>query len=215
MPLGFFSILYNGRVESTLENSPNRNDTVAAVILAAGQGERFEGETHKLLAPFRGKPVLQWVIDAASDADFDDIYLISGSVDFKEEERLDIFRHGVTIVENYNFEDGQATSLRSAIAVAEHDKHSAIVVGLGDMPLVPSTAWRAVAESTAQLGVATFAGNRRPPVKIHHELWPLIPISGDEGARSLLRLRPDLVNEIPCDGNPIDIDTRGDLERWN
>ncbi|SVB77444.1 uncharacterized protein METZ01_LOCUS230298, partial [marine metagenome] len=202
-------------VESTIENRPNRNDTVAAVILAAGLGERFEGDTHKLLAPFRGKPVLQWVIEATSEAGFDDIYLISGAVDFRKEERLDIFQYGVTIIENHSFEDGQATSLRSAIAVAEHDKHGAIVVGLGDMPLVPSSAWQAVAEAETQLGVATFAGNRRPPVKIDHELWPLIPISGDEGARSLLRLRPDLVNEIPCDGNPIDIDTRGDLERWN
>ena len=51
-------------------------------------------------------------------------------------------------------------------------------------------------------------------MKIHHELWSLIPISGDEGARSLY-LRPDLVHEVPCDGNPVDIDTRGDLARWN
>ena len=74
------------------------------------------------------------------------------------------------------------------------------------MPLVPSSAWSAVAQAETILGVATFSGNRRPPMKIHHELWPLIPISGDEGARSLLRLRPDLIHEIPCDGNPVDID---------
>ena len=105
--------------------------------------------------------------------------------------------------------------MRAAIAVAEHDKHEAVVVGLGDMPLISSSAWAAVAEADTVLGVATFSGNRRPPVKIHHELWPLIPLSGDEGARSLLRLRPDLVNDVPCEGNPIDIDTRGDLARWN
>ncbi len=202
-------------MESTIENRQTRNDTVAAVILAAGLGERFEGGTHKLLAPFRGKPVLQWVIEAVNEAHFDDIYLVSGAVDFSKEKSLNLDQHGVTIVENHSFEDGQATSLRSAIAVAEYDKHGAIVVGLGDMPLVPSSAWRSVAETDTRLGVATFSGNRRPPVKIDHELWPLVPISGDEGARSLLRLRPDLVNEIPCDGNPIDIDTRGDLERWN
>jgi molybdenum cofactor cytidylyltransferase len=213
--LGSLSIPYNKEVEDISEQVRSRNDTTAAVILAAGLGERFQGATHKLLAPFRGKPVLQWVIEAASAAEFDDIYLISGAIDFTEEKDLKLSDHGVTIVENHNFEDGQATSLRSAIAIAEHDNHSAIVVGLGDMPLVPASAWRSVASSDGKLVVATFTGNQRPPVKIHHELWPLVPISGDEGAKSLLRLRPDLIDEIVCEGNPIDIDTRGDLERWN
>ncbi len=202
-------------MDSASEKRVLRNDTVAAVILAAGLGERFEGTTHKLLSSFRGKPVLQWVLEAVSNANFDEVYLVSGAIDFEKEASLNVFDYGVTIVENHNFEDGQATSLRSAIAVAEHHKHEAIVVGLGDMPLIPSSAWVAVSHAEALLGVATFSGNRRPPVKIHHELWPLIPISGDEGARSLLRLRPDLVHEVPCDGNPVDIDTRGDLARWS
>ena len=202
-------------MESASETRSVRNNTVAAVILAAGLGERFEGPTHKLLSPFRGKPVLKWVLEAASGAGFDDIYLVSGAIDFENEQTLNVFEHEVTIVKNHNFEDGQATSLRAAIAVAEHDKHEAVVVGLGDMPLISSSAWAAVAGADTVLGVATFSGNRRPPVKIHHELWPLIPLSGDEGARSLLRLRPDLVHDVPCEGNPIDIDTRGDLARWN
>ena len=202
-------------MDDTSENRSLRNNTIAAVILAAGLGERFEGDTHKLLSPFRGKPVLQWVLEAANDAEFDEVYLVSGAIDFEKETSLNVFDYGVTIVENHSFEDGQATSLRSAIAVADHHKHEAIVVGLGDMPLVPSSAWSAVAQAETILGVATFSGNRRPPMKIHHELWPLIPISGDEGARSLLRLRPDLIHDVPCDGNPVDIDTRGDLARWS
>jgi molybdenum cofactor cytidylyltransferase/nicotine blue oxidoreductase len=83
------------------------------------------------------------------------------------------------------------------------------------MPLVPAEAWESVSEAEGKLVTASFAGNHRPPVKIEQELWSLIPISGDEGARSLLRLRPDLLNEIPCEGSPIDIDTRRDLERWS
>ena len=38
------------------------DNRTAAIVLAAGKGERFHGETHKLLADFKGKPILQWVI---------------------------------------------------------------------------------------------------------------------------------------------------------
>ena len=169
----------------------------AAVILAAGKGQRYSGDTHKLLANFKGKPVLQWVIDNVIEANFSAVYIVSGAINLHTESSLNLTSENITIVQNHNFEEGQVTSLRSAISVAGQDGYTAVTVGLGDMPLVPSSAWTAVSEAEGQLVTATFSGNRCPPVKIDEELWTLIPISGDEGARSLLRLRPDLVNEVP------------------
>lgn len=180
------------------------------MVLAAGHGSRYEGDTHKLLAPFRGKPLVQWALEAALGAGFDDVYCITGAVDV-----TDAVPDGVVVVENHNYGDGQATSLRTATAVAAADGHDALVVGLGDMPLVPASAWQAVGESEGVLVTATFSGRRSPPVRISEELWSLLPLSGDEGARSLMRMRPDLVTEIACEGELIDIDTRGDLSRWS
>lgn len=189
-----------------------RAKSIAAVVLGAGSGSRYEGDTHKLLAPFRGKPVVRWAVEAALEARFEVVYVIMGAVDITE--ALPDHK-SIVVVENHNYADGQATSLRTGAAVAAADGHSALVVGLGDMPLVPSSAWCAVGAAPGDLVTATYSGRRLPPVKISEELWPALPLSGDEGARSLIRMRSDLVTEVACEGNPIDIDTRGDLSRWS
>lgn len=182
--------------------------TIAAVLLAAGEGRRFEGETHKLLSPFRGRPLVSWSIDAAVEAGLDEAIVVLGAVDL-----TDHVPAGVTVLENESWSRGQAGSLRVALDWCDRQGHRAAVVGLGDQPLVPWVAWRTVAEARGgPVVTATFRGQRRPPVRLDHSVWSLVPVDGDEGARALMRRRPELVSEVACDGDAIDIDTVADLE---
>ena len=189
--------------------------TVAGVVLAAGAGTRFlDDDHHKLTAAFRGRPLVQWAVEAADRAGFNQLYVVTGAVDLSAEV-AEVVGSRATILHNPRWAEGQATSLAAAVVAARRDGHRAIVVGLADQPLIPASAWRSVGASAGEVVTATFDGVRRPPVKLERTVWDLLPDAGDEGARSLFRQRPELVSELPCSGNPIDIDTQEELRRWS
>jgi CTP:molybdopterin cytidylyltransferase MocA len=119
----------------------------------------------------------------------------------------------VTYLHNEEWATGMASSVQRALQWANERGLQSVVIGLGDQPCIPPSAWTAVAHSTSPLAVATYAGVRANPVKLHAEFFPLVPKNGDEGARSLLRSHPELVAEVPCTGSGIDVDHVEDIER--
>jgi len=179
--------------------------STAAVVLAAGGSTRFRGG-HKLATQFRGRPLVTWAVEAAVASALDEVVVVVGALTLP-------LPSGVRVVVNRHWAAGQATSLQAAVAACR--RHEAIVVGLGDQPLVLPETWRAVASSTGLVAVATYKGKRRNPVRLERTIWPLLPRSGDQGARVLMRTRPDLVTEVPCAGDSADVDTVEDLARWS
>lgn len=177
-----------------------------AVLLAAGGGTRFSGPSHKLLAVVAGRPVWRWSLDAAVESGIGPVLVVTGCAALALPE-------GVEELHNPGWQDGLAGSLRLAVLRARELGADAIVVGLGDQPCVGADAWRRVAAAITDLAVATYGGVRGNPVRIAATMWPSLPVDGDEGARGLLRGRPDLVSEVPCVGSPADVDTAEDLAR--
>jgi len=183
--------------------------TVAAVVLAAGRGSRFGGQSSKVIADLGGRPVVQWVLDAAVASGLGPVVLVVGN---HADEVAACATPGVEVVRNERWADGISTSLGAALrALAARGIVHAAVIGLGDQPRVGAEAWRRVAaayDAGAPLAVATYGGVRGNPVLVGRDLWPAaLALEGDEGARQLMRSHP--VVEVDCDGtgDPTDIDT--------
>lgn len=162
----------------------------------------------KLLAPYRGRPLVAWAVAAAAEAALDELVVVMGAVDLTDA----LAGLPATLLANEDWARGQATSLRAALDWCDRQGRTAAVVGLGDQPLVTSAAWRAVAGAPGgPIVVATYGGRRRNPVRLDRVVWAELPMDGDEGARVLMRRRPDLVAEVACEGDPSDVDTAEDL----
>ncbi|MGA7833668.1 MAG: nucleotidyltransferase family protein [Acidimicrobiales bacterium] len=180
----------------------------AAVLLCAGGATRFKGTEHKLLTPFRGRLLVSWSLEHVLAAGFDDVIVVEGAV------ALDEVVEGAVLVRNPDWASGQATSLQMGIREAAARGHESVVVGLGDQPFVSPECWRAVADGSRAIVVAVFGGRKTPPVRLAREVWDLLPTEGDVGARDLIATRSDLVQEVHCDSEPVDIDTKEDVARW-
>ena len=196
----------------------DRQNPTPIVLLAAGSGSRFGGANHKLTTVVAGRPVAAWAIEAALEAHVGPLVIVTGAItvaipdDLGSTARASIDAFGPPrVVDNPSWAEGMATSIQAGLARC--DGATAVVVGLADQPCVTPEAYRCVAESTSPLAIATYEGVRGNPVRVHAELWPMLPRTGDEGARVLFRSHAEYVQEVPCSGSAIDVDTQADVSR--
>jgi len=187
------------------------------VLLAAGAGSRFEGAGHKLSATIaesgtdRGSTVIERALASALESEVGPVVVVTGAVPDVVPQS---FAARVATCHNPRWAQGQITSVRAGIDAARAMGAEAVVIGLADQPFIEPSAWRAVADTPGPIVVATYDGRRANPVKLDTSVWDLLPTTGDEGARALMRIRPDLIREVACEGSPADIDTTEDLRRW-
>jgi CTP:molybdopterin cytidylyltransferase MocA/SAM-dependent methyltransferase len=186
---------------------------ITAVVLAAGAGSRFGGG--KLLAPVEGRPILQHVLDRLAASDLDDVIVvlgedastIEGAIDWRNERR----------VRNTDPSRGLSSSLQVGLRAVGAEVDAAMIV-LGDQPLVPPRAVRALLDAEvddARPVVVPVYGDDagRNPVLLGRAAFSLAgEATGDRGLGPLLADHPELVRQIPIrveGGNP-DVDTRAD-----
>ena len=187
---------------------------VSAIVLAAGAGSRFGGG--KLLAPLGDRPVLQHVLDTLAAGRLEDVVVVLGD-DAPAIEAAIVWR-GERRVRNPEPALGLSSSLRIGAAAVDTDS-SAVLVVLGDQPLVPRAAIEALLAAPADpkrpIVVPVYpADGGRNPVLIRRAAFGLIDeVEGDRGLGPVLASHPELVSEVPVAGANPDLDTPADLRR--
>ena len=188
---------------------------VLALVLAAGGSTRMGRP--KQLAELDGRPLLAHVLGSLDDAPVDRVVVALGGAAGEVLERVDLGRAEPLVVEGWAA--GMGHVLASALARAT-DGWQAVVVLLGDQPLVPAAAVARVVEAwragAGPVVTATYGGRPGHPKLFDRRLLPdLLRLSGDAGARDLVAAHPEWVHRVEVGdlGSDADVDVEADLER--
>ncbi|WP_224543871.1 NTP transferase domain-containing protein [Mesorhizobium sp. CA16] len=188
---------------------------VDIVLLAAGRSSRMGGP-NKLLALFDGEPLVRRTAGRALASKAAATVVVTGHQ--RERVRSALGGLGVTFVDNPDFADGLASSLKAGIAKVAPDAAGAMIV-LGDMPGVSSKDLDSLIDAFRRAGGrsvvrASHQGKRGNPVLLPRSLFAAVAqLEGDTGARHLVEAEGlDVIDVEIGQGASIDVDTREALE---
>jgi molybdenum cofactor cytidylyltransferase len=188
---------------------------VLGLVLAAGGSTRMGRP--KQLAELDGRPLLAHVLGALEGAPVDRVVVALGGAAGEVLDRVDLGRAEPLVVKGWAA--GMGHVLAATLAQAGDD-WAAVVVLLGDQPLVSGRALARVVEAwrsgDGPVVTATYGGRPGHPRLFDRRLLPdLLRLTGDTGARDLVAAHPDWGHQVEAGdlGSDADIDVEADLDR--
>ena len=165
----------------------------------------------KQLLDLGGRPLLRWSVDALRAVAPRQLVVVVGC----EAQRIaDILAiEGVQVVVNERYAEGQSTSLQVGLAALAADVEVALVLA-GDQPLVSPAHLACLVggykgEETS-IVATQYRDHQGVPLLLARAIWPLAArITGDQGARVLLRALPERVASVEAADEvmAMDVDT--------
>lgn len=199
---------------------PEPRARVCGVVLAAGLSRRFLQSDPSGRAPIKqlfeidGETLVHRTARIGLESAISSVLVVVGHQ--AREVRAAVSDLAVSVVENPNFEDGQSTSVRAALAGIGEAASAALFMPC-DQPRLDSQTLTALIEAHLlafeKIVVPAVGGQRRSPVLIPRTLFgALQEIDGDSGARQLFTRYAHLIDEVefPSDRPFQDLDSLAD-----
>jgi molybdenum cofactor cytidylyltransferase len=184
---------------------------ISAILLAAGESKRM-GRPKQLL-DWRGKPLLQHVLESIIGSSVDEIILVLGHE--AEQIRKSLPELHIKIVNNLDYKQGMSSSLRQGLLAVDPGSE-AFLVFLADQPsIAPKIIDRLIQifqQANPRRGIVrpVHRGLQGHPVLIGVQyLQEALQLQGDVGARQILmnHVSDTLEVEVGQDAVLADIDT--------
>jgi molybdenum cofactor cytidylyltransferase len=186
------------------------------IILAAGSSSRLGTPKQNLM--YNGQTLLQRSIETAVASVGKPVIVVLGANEVVI--RPTIEKSSAIIIQNADWEEGMASSIRLGIREIQHVEPgiTAVILMLCDQPFANVTILNSLVEAkttrAAGIVACTYNNTFGAPVlfdAIHFE--DLLSLKGQEGAKKLLMKYNDKVISVPFPLGSVDIDTIEDYEK--
>ena len=182
----------------------------AVIVLAAGESRRMG--TAKQLLPLRGATLVEHSVQTALASGATQVVVVLGAR--AEVVRAPLQGFGVTIVENHDWQTGMGSSIACGVGSLGRDVETA-VVALVDQPGITPEHLRFLAQRAHPTAASLYEGILGAPCAFARSEFPrLLALTGDQGARHLLRSGEIPVEAVPFEGALLDLDTPESYEAF-
>ena len=186
---------------------------ISAILLAAGQSKRMDGE-NKLTKEIQGTPLIKHSVKNILASSIDELIVVLG---YQKEiiEKLIDKNKKIKFVFNKDFESGMASSIKVGLNHLSKNTEYFFIC-LGDMPMVNSDIYNQLIKSRNQKNIIVpiYNGQQGNPVlfdKLMKE--KVMDITGDVGAKKILELNKDKILNLEINDQNITkgFNTQGDF----
>ena len=191
------------------------SNKISLILLAAGESSRL-GSPKQLLM-YKGKNLMKHTIDLAQTLGMETVIVLGA---FKKEILANVDVLGIEVVENVNWSEGLASSIRCGLrnVLETNPETEAVILVLCDQPFLSVEILREIIEKYHRSGQSivhcSYGDVSGPPTLFHKSLFPyLMELKGGQGAKKVVDMFPDQVAYIDFPKGKLDIDTIADYHQ--
>ena len=169
---------------------------ISAILLAAGQSKRMNGE-NKLVKKIQGIPLIKHSVRNILASSIGELIIVLGHQKKIVEEVIGK-NEKIKFVFNKDFESGMASSIKAGLNHLSEDTE-AFFICLGDMPMVNKDIFNLLIKSknNREIIVPTYKNKQGNPILFSKSMKKkIMTIRGDVGAKKILELNKDKILNI-------------------
>jgi len=176
---------------------------ISAILLAAGQSKRMNGE-NKLTKEIQNIPLIKHSVKNILASSIDELIIVLG---YQKEiiEKLIDKNKKIKFVFNKDFKNGIASSIKTGLNHLSINTE-AFFICLGDMPMVNHNIYNQLIKSknNKEIIVPTYKRQQGNPVLFDKSMKEkIMSIAGDVGAKKILELNKDKILNLEVDDQGI------------
>ena len=169
---------------------------ISAILLAAGQSKRMNGE-NKLAKEIQGIPLIKLSVKNILASSVDELIIVLG---YQKEiiEKLIDKNEKIKIVFNKNFESGMSSSIKSGLNHLSK-RTDFFFICLGDMPLINKNIYKKLLDSKKKnkIIIPTYMGKNGNPVLFSSSMIKeILSLEGDMGAKKIFHLHEEKILHV-------------------